>query len=241
MNCAPTSYRRHDNELAKFANEFIKIGQKFNIKNLEHKVRQIEIRLGELEASQFAVCYPYFNEVVVNIDGWEELPIENKEEIVFHELTHCALGKLEHLDYGIMKESGLHSPSYYRNKYKSLINNLFDCETSNCVEITWDQYKYGIPKGKQLTKADILNNKHAVVRFTATWCPPCKALAPIFDEVAAAHPDVKVYVVDVDVNQDLAREMNIRGIPTMIQIKDNSVTDTRVGAQTKEKVEELFK
>ena len=92
-----------------------------------------------------------------------------------------------------------------------------------------------------MTKADVLNNKHAVVRFTATWCPPCKALAPIFDEVAAANPDVVTYVIDVDQNMDLARDMGVRGLPTMIQIKDNAVSTSLVGLQSKTEVEKLFK
>lgn len=92
-----------------------------------------------------------------------------------------------------------------------------------------------------MTFEEITAEPKAVLRFTATWCPPCKALAPIFDEVAAEHPDVKTFVIDVDQHGELAQKFGIKGIPTMMRIENGSVTLQKTGAQPKPEVEELFK
>lgn len=92
-----------------------------------------------------------------------------------------------------------------------------------------------------MTYEEITSEPKAVLRFTATWCPPCKALAPIFDEVAAEHPEVKTYVIDVDQHQDLASKFGIRGIPTLMRIEAGSVKFQTSGAQPKEEVEKFFK
>jgi thioredoxin 1 len=242
MHCSPTTTAYQDNSIKPYSQEFIRIGKLFKVKAIESKVRQTKVTVEAMENKNLGKCFYYFNEVIFNKKFFSKLSVENKEELVFHEFGHCILNQIEHSPDGIMRPAGLYNPELYRQNYKVLINKLFGCKTGDCVDIQWDPNKYkSSNKEKQLTKADILNNKHAVVRFTATWCPPCKALAPIFDEVAAAHPDVVVYVVDVDQNQDLARDMNIRGIPTMVQIKDGAVTDTKVGAQPKPVVEGLFK
>ncbi len=92
-----------------------------------------------------------------------------------------------------------------------------------------------------MTFEEIKAEPKAVLRFTAKWCPPCKALAPIFDEVASEHPDVKTYVIDVDENGEIAAKFGIKGIPTLMKIENGSVTLQKSGAQPKPVVEEFFK
>lgn len=92
-----------------------------------------------------------------------------------------------------------------------------------------------------MTYEEITTTDKAVLRFTAKWCPPCKALAPIFDEVAAEHPDMKTFVVDVDTYPEIAAKFGIKGIPTCMRIENGSVTLQKSGAQPKEEVEEMFK
>lgn len=91
-----------------------------------------------------------------------------------------------------------------------------------------------------MTYEEIKAEPKAVLRFTATWCPPCRALAPIFDEVAAENPDVKTYVIDVDQNQEIAAKFGIKGIPTLMKIENGSVTLQMSGAQPKPEVEKFF-
>lgn len=95
--------------------------------------------------------------------------------------------------------------------------------------------------GHTMTFEEIKAAPLAVIRFTATWCGPCKSLAPIFDEVAKEHPEMKTFVVDVDENGDIAQKFGVRGIPTLMRIEKGSVTLQRSGAMPKPEVEEFFK
>ncbi|MHB9037701.1 MAG: thioredoxin [Armatimonadota bacterium] len=82
---------------------------------------------------------------------------------------------------------------------------------------------------------EITNSETPVlVDFWASWCMPCKMLAPVVDEVAVEFAGkVKVVKVDVDSNQALAARFGVRGIPTLITIKDGDVVDRMVGVQPK--------
>lgn len=74
-----------------------------------------------------------------------------------------------------------------------------------------------------------------MVDFWATWCPPCKRMAPILDEVATnVSGKVTIAKVDVDKNRELASQFNIQGIPTLILFKDGKEINRFVGLQTKE-------
>lgn len=91
-----------------------------------------------------------------------------------------------------------------------------------------------------MTFEEIKAADKAVIRFTASWCGPCKSLAPIFEEVAKENPGVKVFVVDVDTHGDIAQKFGVRGIPTLMVIKHGSVTLQKSGALPKPEVQELF-
>jgi len=74
-----------------------------------------------------------------------------------------------------------------------------------------------------------------VVDFWAPWCGPCKAIAPILEELADELGDaVKICKVNVDNNSDIAGKYEIRAIPTILIFKDGKVADTVVGLSSKE-------
>ena len=69
-----------------------------------------------------------------------------------------------------------------------------------------------------------------VVDFFATWCPPCKSLAPIFDRVAGQYEGKAKFVkLNTDEAPELSAEFGIRGVPTLLFIKGGKVASTLVG------------
>ena len=83
--------------------------------------------------------------------------------------------------------------------------------------------------------------KPLVIDFWATWCGPCRMVAPIMSELAEKY-DGKIVVgkCDVEESEDLAAQFSIRNIPTVIFMKDGEVVDKLVGALSKQKFEEKF-
>ncbi|MCD8291747.1 MAG: thioredoxin [Prevotella sp.] len=84
-------------------------------------------------------------------------------------------------------------------------------------------------------------NLPLVVDFWATWCGPCRAVAPIIEELAKEY-DGKIVVgkCDVEENDDIAMDFSIRNIPTILFFKNGEVVDKFVGATTKAKLKEKF-
>jgi thioredoxin 1 len=78
-----------------------------------------------------------------------------------------------------------------------------------------------------------------VVDFWATWCGPCRMLAPIIEELSKEYEGrITVGKCDVEENEDLAAEFGIRNIPTILFFKNGEVVDKVVGAVAKAKIEE---
>ena len=73
-----------------------------------------------------------------------------------------------------------------------------------------------------------------IIDFWAEWCAPCKAIAPILDELAVElNEKLLIGKVNLDENQDLAMKYSIRSIPTILFFKDGELKDTKVGLSSK--------
>lgn len=85
------------------------------------------------------------------------------------------------------------------------------------------------------------SDKPALVDFWATWCAPCRAIAPMVEEIANDFEGkITVAKVNVDDNPATPGKFGVRGIPTLILFKDGEVIDTVVGAVPKEQITELI-
>lgn len=78
------------------------------------------------------------------------------------------------------------------------------------------------------------SNNVVVVDFFATWCGPCKMLAPVFDSLSQELTDVDFVKVDIDQSLELAQKFGITTVPTMMIFKDGKVVDTLVGFMPKD-------
>lgn len=83
--------------------------------------------------------------------------------------------------------------------------------------------------------------KVVVIDFWATWCGPCKMMAPVVEEVAKNYPDVKVCKVNVDEEPELSNAFKIVSIPTIVVIKNGEIIDSVVGYRPKEDIEKIIK
>lgn len=79
-----------------------------------------------------------------------------------------------------------------------------------------------------------------LIDFFATWCGPCRMIAPIIDEIAAETEDVKVAKINVDEQAELAQAFGVMSIPTLVVMKDGKVVNKAVGARPKAAIKAML-
>lgn len=73
-----------------------------------------------------------------------------------------------------------------------------------------------------------------LVDFWASWCGPCKMLAPVLDEIASETSEFEIIKVEVDENPELAAQYEVMSVPTLLVMKDGQIVDQMQGFQPKE-------
>ncbi len=76
------------------------------------------------------------------------------------------------------------------------------------------------------------NEKLVVADYTATWCGPCRVVAPLIDQLASEYSDrATVIKIDIDENKDIAKKYGIRSIPAVLVFRDGEVVESLFGSK----------
>ena len=90
-------------------------------------------------------------------------------------------------------------------------------------------------------ETEVLNSeKRVLIDFYADWCGPCNRLFPLVNKVASENKDIKVVRIDVDQNEDLMNQYNVRSIPTLVVIEKGKEINRQVGLISEENILKLI-
>lgn len=102
---------------------------------------------------------------------------------------------------------------------------------NNLVEITDANFESEVAK----------SSTPFILDFSAEWCGPCKALAPVFSDLANEYAGrIRFGKIDIDANPQVPTKFQVRSVPTMLLFKDGQVLGQLVGAHPKQRIAELL-
>lgn len=117
-------------------------------------------------------------------------------------------------------------PIFILCQFQNLFGSLFKV-SNNIISVSDDTFD------EEVLQSDI----PVLVDYWATWCGPCKAIAPILEEIADGYSGkVKIAKLNIDENPNTPPKFGIRGIPTLMIFKNGTVEATKVGALSKDQL-----
>lgn len=94
---------------------------------------------------------------------------------------------------------------------------------------------------KEIEFSEKVSSKKVLVDCYATWCGPCRMLAPIIDEIASENNEYKFYKLDVDEAANISKEYGIMSIPTLLIFENGELKEKLTGFKTKEELDGILK
>jgi len=108
------------------------------------------------------------------------------------------------------------------------------------VKLTTQKFKEDIFDYTAEKEWNYKGDKPAIIDFYADWCGPCKMVAPILEELSDENPDVIIYKVDTEVEQELSAVFQIRSIPSILFIPKDGQPMMQAGALPKNALQEII-
>jgi len=110
------------------------------------------------------------------------------------------------------------------------MNTAVSTQTSKVEEVLAEQFNQAVEQVEGMVLVD----------FYAPWCGPCKMIAPLVEQIAQEHSDIKVVKVNADNSQALMAKFGIRGIPTLLLMDNGELVATQVGAASMSQVKNFI-
>ena len=108
------------------------------------------------------------------------------------------------------------------------------------IKLTTQKFKEDIFDYTAEKEWNYKGDKPAIIDFYADWCGPCKMVAPILEELSNENPDVTIYKVDTEVEQELSAVFQIRSIPSILFIPKDRQPMMQAGALPKNALQEII-
>lgn len=139
----------------------------------------------------------------------------------------------------VLSATGCGLSNSKRNTKNKTVTEVKEMKT---IQLTKADFKTKVMDYEKSKEWAFLGDKPAIIDFYADWCGPCRAVAPVLEEIAGEYEGkVDVYKVNVDNEQELAALFGVRSIPTLLFIPLNGEPKMQVGALSKSGFQDAIK
>lgn len=100
---------------------------------------------------------------------------------------------------------------------------------------------FAININKENFHEEVINSdKPVLLDFWASWCGPCRMVAPVLEEIAKERSDIKLGKINVDEQAELAGQFGVASIPTLVVMKGGKIVNQAIGARPKDQILEML-